>query len=134
MSKPDDSLQPLRLLIGCLDRYEQLETDIYQFQQRFPQAELTLLFWNQPIPEQAIPWPTWSYQTDWRQPQRERDWVQQLRDRAFNRAILFSPPRQSCLPLAYLCYLGGIPIRIGDSSEFAGALLTHPLSVWSSDR
>jgi ADP-heptose:LPS heptosyltransferase len=57
----------------------------------------------------------------------ENSWVQliqKIRDRAFDAAIIFTAPSQSPYSLAYLCYLAGIPIRIGQSREFGGGVLS----------
>lgn len=42
----------------------------------------------------------------------------------FDAVILFTQPHQSPYSLAYFCYLIGIPIRIGCSSEFGGGVLS----------
>lgn len=52
------------------------------------------------------------------------DLIQILRQKAFQAALIFTQPKQSCYSLAYLCYLAGIPIRIGQSVEFAGGVLS----------
>jgi ADP-heptose:LPS heptosyltransferase len=51
--------------------------------------------------------------------------VDRLRAESFDAAILFTPPGRSPYTAAYLCYLAGIPLRIGESKEFGGALLSH---------
>jgi hypothetical protein len=43
----------------------------------------------------------------------------------FDAVIIFTAPLYSPYTIAYLCYLAGIPIRAGQSLEFAGSLLTH---------
>lgn len=50
-----------------------------------------------------------------------------LQHRSFDAVILFTKPFQSPYSLAYLCYLRGIPIRIGQSQEFGGSVLSHPV-------
>jgi hypothetical protein len=52
------------------------------------------------------------------------DLIQALRRGAFQAALVFTRPKQSCYSLAYLCYLAGIPIRIGQSVEFGGGVLS----------
>ena len=44
--------------------------------------------------------------------------------RAFDAAVIFTNARESPYPLAYICYLAGIPIRLGQSDEFGGGLLS----------
>jgi hypothetical protein len=63
-------------------------------------------------------------------PQREMNVVRQLADERYDAAIIFTSFRQSSLPGAYLCYLAGIPLRLGASIDASGSLLTtrhkHP--------
>ena len=56
----------------------------------------------------------------------EREWrlVQELRQRRFDASIIFTSFRQSPLPAALLCYLAGIPLRLGATEDGAGSLLT----------
>ncbi|MBE9159300.1 hypothetical protein IQ265_21055 [Nodosilinea sp. LEGE 06152] len=56
---------------------------------------------------------------DW---QRAIAW---LRQQQFDAAVIFTAPGQSPYTLGYLCYLAGIPIRIGQSCEFGGQVLSH---------
>lgn len=53
--------------------------------------------------------------------------IEWFRNRAFEAALLLTAAGQSPYPLAYLCYLGGIPVRIGQSGEFGGGVLSHCL-------
>jgi ADP-heptose:LPS heptosyltransferase len=63
-------------------------------------------------------------------PEREQAMIAQLKERAFDAAIIFTSFRQSSLPSAYLCYLAGIPLRLAASIDGPGSLLTtrhkHP--------
>ncbi len=43
----------------------------------------------------------------------------------YDAAVIFTSPGQSPYPDAYGCYLAGIPVRIGISTEFAGGVLSH---------
>ncbi len=52
-----------------------------------------------------------------------RDLIATLRERAFDAAIIFAGVDRSPYLPAYICYLAGIPIRLGMSREFAGGLL-----------
>lgn len=58
-------------------------------------------------------------------PQRERDLVQTLADGAYDAAIVFTSFAQSPHAPAYACYLAGIPLRAGQSKEFAGGVLSN---------
>ena len=56
---------------------------------------------------------------------RELELVEELRKRDFDAALIFTSFTQSPYPPASACYLAGIPLRIGQSKEFGGSLLTH---------
>ena len=51
--------------------------------------------------------------------------IQILSHQAFDAAVIFTDERESPYPLAYICYLAGIPIRIGQSQEFGGGVLSQ---------
>jgi len=57
-------------------------------------------------------------------PERELQLAEDLRRREFDGAIIFTSFRQSPLPAALLCYLAGIPLRLGATDDGAGSLLT----------
>lgn len=90
--------------------------DMTDLQRLCPQASLTVV-----DPAQAV-WlllsPT-DVPVDW---QRAIAW---LRQQQFDAAVIFTAPGQSPYTLGYLCYLAGIPIRIGQSYEFGGQVLSH---------
>jgi phage tail protein X len=48
-----------------------------------------------------------------------------LDQQKFEAAIVLSVPGQSPYAAAYRCYLAGIPIRVGQSAEFGGGVLSH---------
>ncbi|MGI5836606.1 MAG: glycosyltransferase family 9 protein [Chloroflexota bacterium] len=58
-------------------------------------------------------------------PDREMELVKMLRDRRFDAAVIFTSFSQTPYGPAYVCYLAGIPLRLGDSKEFGGSLLTN---------
>lgn len=51
--------------------------------------------------------------------------IQQLSRSAFDAAVIFTNAAESPYPLAYICYLAGIPIRLGQSQEFGGSVLSQ---------
>jgi ADP-heptose:LPS heptosyltransferase len=51
--------------------------------------------------------------------------IEMLRSEQFDAAIVFPQAAQSPYPLAYVCYLAEIPIRVGWSDEFGGGVLSH---------
>jgi lipopolysaccharide heptosyltransferase II len=65
---------------------------------------------------------SWSMPLD---PGRETDVIGDLRARQFDAALIFTSFSQSPYPPAYMCYLAGIPIRIGQSREFGGSVLSQ---------
>jgi hypothetical protein len=62
-------------------------------------------------------------------PERKREelvsLVAEIRNLECDAAVVFTSPGQSPHSAAYLCYLAGIPVRIGRSLEFGGGVLTH---------
>lgn len=57
-------------------------------------------------------------------PVREQALIETLRQGDFDAAVIFTSFSQSPFPPAYACYLAGIPIRLGQSKEFGGSLLS----------
>ena len=55
----------------------------------------------------------------------EQEWVRDLAVHGFDAVFIFTSFSQSPFPAAYACYLAGIPIRIGQSREFGGGVLTR---------
>ena len=51
--------------------------------------------------------------------------ISKLHQCAFDAAVIFTKLAESPYPLAYICYLAGISIRIGQSQEFGGGLLSE---------
>jgi len=59
--------------------------------------------------------------------QPEFDRVQELRDRQFDAAIIFTVYSQNPLPSAFMCYLADIPLRLAHCRENPYQLLTHTI-------
>lgn len=57
-------------------------------------------------------------------PVREGELIQNIRDRQFDAAIVFTSFSQTPHAAGYLCYLAGIPLRAGQSKEWGGSVLT----------
>jgi hypothetical protein len=51
--------------------------------------------------------------------------IDQIKIYSFEAAVVLTPPAQSPFSLAYLCYLANIPIRLGQSLEFGGGVLSY---------
>ncbi|MBE9111579.1 hypothetical protein IQ273_19420 [Nodosilinea sp. LEGE 07298] len=91
-------------------------SDLADLQQICPQANLTVV-----DPAQAA-WLLLSHSiapVDW------HGAIAWLRQQQFDAAVILTAPGQSPYTLGYLCYLAGIPIRIGQSCEFGGQVLSH---------
>ena len=125
-----------RLLVihaGLPSTIETLRAAMQQFQQAIPQADIVLLC--SPAAQQlALSLPNItsilvheavSGQTLSNTSTQWLDLIYQLRSQTFDAAIVFSDHQISPHPLAYLCYLAEIPIRIGQSQEFGGGVLTE---------
>ncbi len=59
--------------------------------------------------------------------EREGDLVALLRAGSFDAALVFTSFSQTPHVPAYVCGLAGIPLRVGESKEFGGGVLTHEL-------
>lgn len=55
--------------------------------------------------------------------------IDALRMRNFDAALVLTPPGQSPHPAAYACYLAGIPVRLGQSKEFGGGVLSQEVPI-----
>jgi ADP-heptose:LPS heptosyltransferase len=60
-------------------------------------------------------------------PEREATFVDDLRSRGFDGALIFTSFSQTPHAVGYACYLAGIPLRAGESKEFGGGVLTTEL-------
>ncbi|AGY57185.1 glycosyltransferase family 9 protein [Gloeobacter kilaueensis] len=58
-------------------------------------------------------------------PEREHSRIAALAGGHFDAAFFFTSFSQSPHPPAFACYLAGIPVRIGQSKEFGGGMLSH---------
>lgn len=128
-----------RLLVVRLDNIGDvvmLSPGLRALRQALPQATISLL--ASPAGAQAAPLLPWLddvivHSASWQQldanaaadPTPDLQLIQTLRRRRFDGAIIFTSFSQSPHPPAYACYLAGIPVRLGQSKEFGGALLTH---------
>ena len=112
-----------------------LSAAIRTVRENLPEARLTLL--ASPAGSQAAPVLPWLddlmvWRAVWQDvggrmpfdPGREMELVDTLRARGFDAAIVFTSFSQSPHGAAYACYLAGIPLRLGDSREFGGGLLS----------
>ncbi len=61
-------------------------------------------------------------------PGREQALVGRLAAGRFDLALIFTSFSQSPLPAGYACVLAGVPVRVGQSKEFGGGVLSHELA------
>lgn len=112
-----------------------LSAAIRTIRENLPQAKLTLM--ASPAGAQAAPLLPWLndlmvWRALWQDvggrmpqdPAREMELVETLRTGQFDGAIIFTSFSQTPHGAAYACYLAGIPLRLGESKEFGGSLLT----------
>ncbi len=111
-----------------------LSAAIRTLREELPDARLTLL--ASPAGSQARPLLPWLdgvmvWRALWQDlgrlpldPAREMELVETLRGQGFDAAIVFTSFSQTPHGAAYACYLAGIPLRLGESREFGGGLLS----------
>src|SRR5437764_3549554 len=103
-----------------------------------PEARLTIL--ASPAGSSAVPLLPWiddviTWRPIWQDvdgrmpldPARERELIDLLAQRKFDAALIFTSFSQTPHVPGYVCYLAGIPLRAGESKEFAGSTLTTEL-------
>ena len=105
--------------------------------ENLPQASITLM--ASPAGTQAaslLPWvdDVLTWRVVWQDlgrlafdPVREWELIETVRDRKFDAAIIFTSFSQTPHPAGYLCYLAGIPLRLGESKEWGGGILSTEL-------
>jgi len=125
------------LVIG-LDTPAALRPALVALQRALPQSQVTVLgctaAWEG-VSSPLASYPLYVWPDLETQGTAQRAVVEWMRDGlrpaeghcGFEAALLLTAPGQSPYPLAYLCYLGGIPVRIGQSGEFGGGVLSHCL-------
>lgn len=113
-----------------------LEPALRATKKAFPKAKVTLL--ASPSGSQVAPLIPWldqviSWRSSWQElhgkiglePSREFELIQNIGRNHFDLALIFTSFTQSPYPPAYVCYLAGIPNRVGLSNEFGGVILSH---------
>lgn len=112
-----------RLLLCCasVQALETLNPALQLLRDALPGTNMAILvlasgeFDSSPLPSIQI-----AFVQDW----FDRDQIERLRQQCFDAAIIFTEPFQSPYVMAYVCYLAGIPIRVGQSQEFGGTVLS----------
>jgi len=84
-----------------------------------PQAECAALAATLPQVQEIL------YYPDDRDARALIDLVAEVRLRHFDAALIFTRAQVSPYLAAYVCYLAGVPVRLGQSCEFGGGVLSH---------
>lgn len=120
----------LAIWLGSLEDVVLITPALQKLRQSLPDAAITLM--TSPSDSQAgqLPWVddvlVYEGTLFTSNAERELALIETLSRRAFDAAVIFTNNRESPYPLAYICYLAGIPIRLGQSQEFGGSVL-YPL-------
>lgn len=137
-----DSARIQRLLVLRMDNFGDvilLTPALRALRRAFPAAHLTLL--ASPAGAQVAPLLPWIDDVRvarvlWQDasgglpfdPGRERAFIEDLAAGDDDAALISTSFSQSALPAAYACYLAGIPLRAGFAPDFAGGVLSHPVT------
>lgn len=127
-----------RLLVIRLDNVGDvvlLSPSLRALRQALPQASITLM--TSPAGSQVAPLLPWVddiivHRAVWQDisrnipqcPEQQMALIDLLRQRQFDAAVIFTSFSQSPYPPAYVCYLAGIPLRLGQSPAFGGGILS----------
>jgi ADP-heptose:LPS heptosyltransferase len=143
-----------RLVVICLDDLDtviQLQLALQALRSALPQTHITLLtaYSNDQLVS-LLPWidQTLMHSTDgWKALESDTsafgevgitsakqnpngfgdvvNLIRVIRAQQFDAAIIFTGEGRSPYALAYICYLAGVAIRLGQSQEFGGSILSH---------
>jgi hypothetical protein len=121
-----------QLLLLCTnaepDDSPALDSALQVIRQSLPTTCVSLLLIEQshyryaPI---ATPVDKWIQQTTAMPRDRDTTLIERVQQPSYDAAMIFTAPGQSPYSLAYYCYLAGIPLRLGQSQEFGGGVLSH---------
>lgn len=129
-----DSCKTAQVLVIHLCDFEDvvlISPALKELRQKQPLAAITLMV-SPPLSQSALHLPGVEQilvyeNTDFTSLNAERELalIELLSGSSFDAAIIFTKPGESPYPLAYICYLAGIPIRLGQSQEFGGSVLSQ---------
>lgn len=128
---PEDWREVDCVLVIQLDPVDAVLPALQTLRQALPNTKITLMtaannHHSLPVDNRLI-YGTWQ---DITSPQslnqtQVQELTDQIRRHQFDAVVIFNSSFQSPYPLAYLCYLAGVPIRLGQSKEFGGSVLSH---------
>ena len=113
-----------------------LSPAVKAIREAYPDAQLTLLTspagssiagllpWLDEVLVERVLWQDASGALSF-DPERERALILKLQERHFDAAFIFTSFSQTPHAAAYASYLADIPVRVGHSKEFGGAVLSH---------
>jgi len=111
---------PQKLLVFATDQTADLTPVLSALSQRFSPSDLTVVDPNRAAGLLSADDTTF---VDW------EGAIAWIRQNHFDAALIFTAPSQSPYTLGYLCFLAGVPVRVGQSCEFGGQVLSHCLAV-----
>ncbi len=133
----------LAVYFGDREAFNQLTSALQRLDEALPNVEITGLTIDRlqhPIPSRfkAVVLADWQAEAEVTATLNRASGIQQpivnfvsqrltraIESHHFDAAIIFTEPYQSTYLAGYLCYLAGIPIRVGQSREFGGGVLSH---------
>jgi ADP-heptose:LPS heptosyltransferase len=105
--------------------------------ENLPEASITLM--ASPGGKEAAPLLPWVDEVLWwrvlwqdlgrlpHHPAREWELIETLQEGSYDGAIILTSFKQTPHPAAYACYLADIPLRLGESKEWGGGVLTDEM-------
>ena len=135
-----DSLRVLAMRLETIGDVVMLGPALRTLREQLPGAEITLMTssagreaasllpWVDRVLVHDTPWQDGS-SVNVLSSQEEVDLIYQLRESQFSMAVIFTSLSQSPSVAAYLCYMAGIPYRVGFSKELGEGMLSHRLSL-----
>lgn len=120
----------IAICLGSLEEVTAIAPALQKLHQLLPNAAITLMTSqaSSQLAEQ-LPWidDFWVHEETLftSNGENELTLIDMLSHQAFDAAVIFTNEQESPYPLAYICYLAGIPVRIGQSQEFGGGVLSQ---------
>lgn len=132
--------QARRLLVVRLDNIGDVVMTgpmLRTLKENLPDAHLTLM--ASPSGSKAAPLLPWvddvlTWRVVWQDlgrlpldPARELEMIEAMKSGGYDGAVVLTSFKQTPHPAGYACYLAGIPLRLGESKEWGGGVLTDEL-------
>lgn len=133
-------VQARRLLVVRLDNIGDVVMTgpmLRTLKENLPDAHLTLM--ASPSGSKAAPLLPWvddvlTWRVVWQDlgrlpldPARELEMIEAMKSGGYDGAVVLTSFKQTPHPAGYACYLAGIPLRLGESKEWGGGVLTDEL-------